>query len=274
MKRFGLLAGTLALAAFLFSGTALAGELVMNGSTTVLPFAQSSAEAFMKANPGIKISVSGGGSGNGIKALLDGTAQIANSSRQMKKEEVEQAKAKGITPVEHTVAVDCIVPIVHPSNPVTDLTVDQLKGIYTGKITNWKEVGGPDKPIAVVGRDTSSGTYETWQEIILKKERVSPRALIVASSGAMLTTVAKNKYAIGYDGIGYINDTVKPLMVNGKKGSAETALDGSYPIARFLYMFTKGWPTGEIMKFMNYMLGDEGQKVVVSTGFVPLRILK
>jgi len=181
---------------------------------------------------------------------------------------------KGNYPVPFAVAMDALLPIVHPENPVQDLSIEQLRDIYTGKIKSWKDVGGEDKPIAVVGRDTSSGTYETWQEIILKKERVSPRALIVASSGAMLTTVAKNKYAIGYDGIGYINDTVKPLMVNGKKGSAETALDGSYPIARFLYMFTKGWPAGEIMKFLNFMLSDEGQRIVASTGFVPLRVLK
>jgi len=256
------------------SGMAFGAEIVMNGSTTVLPIAQAAAEKYMAANEDVKISVSGGGSGNGIKAIIDGTTHIANSSRFIKQDEVKAAVEKGTYPVPFAVAMDALLPIVHPDNPVKDLSIDQLQAIYSGKITSWKDVGGEDKPIAVVGRDTSSGTYETWQEIILKKERVSPRALIVASSGAMLTTVAKNRYAIGYDGIGYINDTVKPLMVNGKKGSAETALDGSYPIARFLYMFTKGWPTGEIMKFMNYMLGDEGQKVVVSTGFVPLRILK
>ena len=130
----------------LFAGAAFAaGEIVMNGSTTVLPFAQSTAEAFMKNNPGIKISVSGGGSGNGAKAIVDGTADIANMSREMKKEEIEKATAKGITPKQHVVAVDCIIPIVHPSNPVKNLTTAQLKDIYMGTITNWKEVGGPDK---------------------------------------------------------------------------------------------------------------------------------
>ncbi len=181
---------------------------------------------------------------------------------------------KGITPFP---LQSPWTPFFLSSTPKTRSRISALNSSATsapGKIKSWKDVGGEDKPIAVVGRDTSSGTYETWQEIILKKERVSPRALIVASSGAMLTTVAKNKYAIGYDGIGYINDTVKPLMVNGKKGSAETALDGSYPIARFLYMFTKGWPAGEIMKFLNFMLSDEGQRIVASTGFVPLRVLK
>ena len=272
MKRFGLLAGTLALAAFLFSGTALAGELVMNGSTTVLPFAQSSAEAFMKANPGIKISVSGGGSGNGIKALLDGTAQIANSSRQMKKEEVEQAKPKGITPVEHTVAVDCIVPIVHPSNPVTDLTVDQLKGIYTGKITNWKEVGGPDKPIAVVGRDTSSGTFEVWEGKILQKEPVTPRALVVASSGAVIQTVAKNPLALGYDSLGYVDtSSVKPLKIAGVAGTPDTARSGKFATSRKLYMVTNGTPQGDAKKYLDFLVSPEGQKYVAKEGFVTLK---
>lgn len=228
----------------------------------------------MAANSSVKISVSGGGSGNGIKAIIDGTTDIANSSRFIKPDEVKAAVEKGTYPVPFAVAMDALLPIVHPENPVSDLSIEQLRDIYTGKIANWKEVGGEDKAIAVVGRDTSSGTYETWQEIIMKKERVSQRALLVASSGAMLTTVAKNKYAIGYDGIGYIDSTVKPLMVGGKKGVADTALDGTYPIARFLYMFTKGWPSGETMKFINFVLSDEGQKVVAETGFVPLRVLK
>ena len=272
MKNF---AAVLAACAVLsISGAAFANALVMNGSTTVLPIAQAAAEKYMAANSGVKISVSGGGSGNGIKAIIDGTTDIANSSRFIKTDEVKAAVEKGTYPVPFAVAMDALLPIVHPENPVSDLSIEQLRDIYAGKITNWKDVGGTDKGIAVVGRDTSSGTYETWQEIIMKKERVFQRALVVASSGAMLTTVAKNKYAIGYDGIGYINNTVKPLMVGGKKGSAETALDGTYPIARFLYMFTKGWPTGGIMKFINFVLSDDGQKIVAETGFVPLRVLK
>ncbi len=256
------------------SGAAFGAELVMNGSTTVLPIAQAAAEKYMEADSAMKISVSGGGK----RQRHQGHHRRDHRHRQFL--QVHQAVrgesrgGEGNYPVPFAVAMDALLPIVHPENPVQDLSIEQLRDIYTGKIKSWKDVGGEDKPIAVVGRDTSSGTYETWQEIILKKERVSPRALIVASSGAMLTTVAKNKYAIGYDGIGYINNTVKPLMVNGKKGSAETALDGSYPIARFLYMFTKGWPAGEIMKFLNFMLSDEGQRIVASTGFVPLRVLK
>ncbi|HCL78464.1 MAG TPA: phosphate ABC transporter substrate-binding protein [Synergistaceae bacterium] len=272
MKKFAVVLAAASVLAF--SGMAFAAEIVMNGSTTVLPIAQSAAEKYMAANPEAKISVSGGGSGNGIKAIIDGTTDIANASRFIKTDEVKAAVEKGVYPVPFAVAMDALLPIVHPENPVSDLSIEQLQGIYTGKIANWKEVGGEDKPIAVVGRDTSSGTYETWNEFILKKERVTPKALIVASSGAMLTTVAQNKNAIGYDGIGYVNKTVKALKVGGKTGSAETAIDGTYPLSRSLYMFTKGWPTGEVMKFLNYLLSDDGQKIVAETGFVPLRILK
>ncbi|ACZ18335.1 phosphate binding protein [Thermanaerovibrio acidaminovorans DSM 6589] len=253
-------------------GAAMAGEIVMNGSTTLLPFAQSAAEAFMKANPGVKISVSGGGSGNGIKALIDGTTHIANSSREMKSEEIEKAKTKGVTPVKHVVAFDCIIPIVHPSNPVSNLTVDQLKNIYTGKVRNWKEVGGPDKPIVVLSRDTSSGTYEVWEQKVLRKEPVSPRALTVASSGAMIQTVAKNPLAIGYDGIGYVDQRfVKPLKINGVDGTPTTARNGKFPTARELYMYTNGEPKGEVKAFIDFMKGPNGQRYVAKEGFVTLK---
>lgn len=253
-------------------GAAMAGEIVMNGSTTLLPFAQSAAEAFMKANPGVKISVSGGGSGNGIKALIDGTTHIANSSREMKANEVEKAKAKGVKPVKHVVAFDCIIPIVNPSNPVSNLTVDQLRDIYTGKVKNWKEVGGPDKPIVVLSRDTSSGTYEVWEQKVLRKEPVSPRALTVASSGAMIQTVAKNPLAIGYDGIGYVDQRfVKPLKINGVDGTPTTARNGKFPTARELYMYTNGEPKGEVKAFIDFMKGPNGQRYVAKEGFVTLK---
>jgi phosphate transport system substrate-binding protein len=271
MKRIGIL-GLAALLCLALSGLAFAGEIAINGSTTVLPFAQSTAEAFMKANPSVKISVSGGGSGNGIKALIDGTTQIADSSREMKKEEIDQAKAKGVRPVQHVVAVDCIVPIVHPSNPVSDLTVDQLQAIYTGKITNWKEVGGPDKPIAVVGRDTSSGTFEVWEAKVLRKEPVTPRALVVASSGAVIQTVAKNPFALGYDSLGYVDTkTVKALKIGGVTGSPETARNGRFATSRNLYMYTDGEPTGDLKKYLDFVKGPEGQKLVAKEGFVPVK---
>jgi phosphate transport system substrate-binding protein len=255
---------------------ASAGELLINGSTTVLPFAQIAVERFAAEHPEVKISISGGGSGNGIKALIDKTTDIANASREIKGSEINQAKANGVTPFETTVALDCIVPLVHPSNSAANLTFEQLKKIYTGAVVNWKEVGGPDAPIVVVGRDSSSGTYGTWQELIVEKDdgetksRVVARAQIVASSGAMLTTVAGNRYAIGYDGIGYVNPTVKALSVEGVNASIATAKDGSYPLSRKLYMYTNGAPAGDAKAFIDYVLSPEGQKIVADTGFIAL----
>jgi phosphate transport system substrate-binding protein len=248
-----------------------AGNIVINGSTTVLPIAQKLAEAYMKENPDTRISISGGGSGNGIKAIIDGTTDIADSSRFIKNDEVKLAVEKGRYPVPFSVAYDCIVPVVHPSNSVLDLTLDQLKAIYKGEVKNWKQVGGPDKTIVVVSRDTSSGTYEVWEEKVMKKERVYPGALLQASNGAVAQAVANNKNAVGYIGIGYLNNSVKPLTVNGITGSAKTTLDGTFPISRPLFMFTNNWPKDDVAKFINYAIHPgKGQKLVEQAGFVPL----
>ena len=147
----------------------------------------------------------------------------------------------------------------------------QLKAIYKGEIKNWKDLGGPDRTIVVVSRDTSSGTYEVWEEKVMKKERVFPGALLQASNGAVVQAVSKNKHAVGYIGLGYVNKSVKPLTVNGIMGSEKTTLDGTYPISRALYMFTRGWPTGDTLNFINYVLNPQkGQKYVEEAGFVPL----
>lgn len=275
MKRvFGFAAALLITA---FAMTADAATIVMDGSTTVLPFGQAAVEQYMKENPGVKFSVSGTGTGNGFKSLADGSAQIANASRFIKDSEVKSCISKNVYPVPFAVALDCIVPIVHKSNPVKNLSRAQLKDIYTGKIKNWNEVGGSDMPIVVVGRDTSSGTYGTWQEMILDKggkARVTPRAQVAASSGAMLSSISKNKNAIGYEGMGYVNKSVQGLSVDGVKASAATARNGKYPLSRFLYMFTNNWPEGNVLDFMMFMQSDAGQKIVNSTGFVSIRELK
>lgn len=248
-----------------------AGNVVIKGSTTVLPIAQKVSEAYMAENPEVRISISGGGSGNGIKALIDGMTDVADSSRFIKDKEVKQAVENGSYPVPFAVAYDCIVPVVHPSNTAADISMDQLKAVYQGQIENWKELGGPDKKITVISRDTSSGTYEVWEEIVMRKERVYPGALLQASNGAIVQAVSKNKNAIGYIGIGYINESVKPLTVSGVKGTPETTLDGTFPISRALYMFTRGWPTGDTLNFINYVLHPaKGQKLVGEVGFVPL----
>jgi phosphate transport system substrate-binding protein len=262
---------SLALISLFVAAPAFAGKIVIKGSTTVLPIAQKAAEAYMKQNPDVSISVSGGGSGNGIKALIDGSTDIADSSRFIKSKEVNLAVEKGRYPVPFAVAYDCIVPVVHPSNTVMNLSLAQLKDIYMGKIKNWKELGGPDRPVVVISRDTSSGTYEVWSEKVMEKERVFPGALLQASNGAIVQAVSKNNNAIGYVGIGYLDKSVKALLVNRIAGSEETTLNGTYPISRALYMFTQGWPKGDTLNFINFVMHPEkGQKLVKDAGFVPL----
>jgi len=251
-------------------GAAFAENIVIKGSTTVLPIAQATLEAYMKANPEAKISLSGGGSGEGIKAIIDGTANIGNSSREIKKSESELAQSKGVTAVETVVAIDAIVPIVNPRNPVKNLTIDQLNQIYQGKIMNWKDVGGDDLEIVVISRDSSSGTFEAWGELVLKGAKVSPRAQLQASNGAIDQAVSKNKYAIGYVGLGYLEKSVKALSVNGVQASEKTALSKEYPVSRFLYMYTNGEPKGETAKYIKFVLSSAGQALVKKEGFVPL----
>jgi phosphate transport system substrate-binding protein len=250
---------------------AIAAEsIVIKGSTTVLPIAQATLEAYMKAHPGVNISLSGGGSGDGIKALIDKSTDIATSSREIKAKEVELAKSKGVNPVAHAVAIDALTPIVHPKNRINGLTIDQLSQIYQGKIKNWNEVGGDDLQIVVVSRDSSSGTFESWGHLILNNAKVTPKAQMQASSGAVVQAVSKNRYAIAYVGIGYINKSIKALTVNGVQASAKTALSKEYPVARPLYMYTNGQPIGEAANFIKFVLSPAGQKLVAKEGFVPL----
>ncbi len=263
-----LLLGSLCL---LFSASAAFAEsIVIKGSTTVLPVAQAALEAYMKANPGVNISLSGGGSGDGVKALIDKSTDIANSSREIKDKEVALAKSKGLNPVATIVAIDAIVPIVYPKNRIKNLTIDQLSQIYQGKITNWKEVGGDDLQIVVISRDSSSGTFEAWGEMVLHKAKVTQKAQMQASNGAIVQAISKNRYAIGYIGLGYLNKSVKPLTVNGIQATAKTAISKEYPVSRPLYMYTNGQPEGEVAKFIKFVLSPAGQKIVAKTGYVPL----
>ncbi len=247
-----------------------AENVVIKGSTTVLPIAQAALEAYMKTHPGVNISLSGSGSGEGIKALIDKSADIATSSREIKDKEVELAKSKGINPVAHTVAIDALTPIVHPKNKVNGLTIDQLSQIYQGKIKNWKEVGGDDLQIVVVSRDSSSGTFESWAHLVLNNAKVTPKAQLQASSGAVVQTVSKNRYAISYVGIGYLDKSVKALTVNGVQASAKTAISKEYPVARPLYMYTNGQPAGVVADFIKFVLSPNGQKLVAKEGFIPV----
>ena len=268
MKLFKIMLVCAAVLGLSFGTAAAADKITMTGSTTVLPIAQKAAEVYMQQHPDVAISVAGTGSGDGVKAIIDGTADIGNASRDMKDKEMKLAQEKGVNPVRHTVALDCIVPVVHPENPVSDIPLDKLKDIYTGKIKNWKDVGGMDKSIVVVSRDSSSGTFEVWNEKVLDKEKVRPDAQLQASNGAVAQTVAGNKYAIGYVGIGYLNPNLKGLTINGVAASAKTAMDESYPVARALFMFTQGEPTGVVKDFLDFIKSAEGQKIAVAEGFV------
>ncbi len=252
---------------------ALAGknEITIKGSTTVLPIAQSCAEVFMNQHSEVNISVQGGGSGVGISSIIDGTADIGDASRGAKDKEKETAKQNGVDLYENVVAMDGIAVIVHPGNPVSELSLEQIKAIYTGKISDWKDVGGKKGKIVVISRDSSSGTFETFNELALDKEKVRPDALMNASNNAVAQIVAKTPAAIGYVGIGYLSSSVKGLTVNSVNPTNENVINGSYPLARKLFMYTNGKPQGVIADFINFILSKDGQKLVDKAGFVPLQ---
>ena len=258
----------------LFSGTQLlAAEkmIVIKGSTTVLPIAQPCAEIFMDQNPEIDISVQGGGSGVGVASIIDGTCDIGNSSRPVKEEEVVTAQEKGVDIFENIVARDAIAVIVNPANTITDLTLESIKAIYTGEISNWSEVGGANQTIVVVSRDSASGTFEAFNELALKKERLRPDSLLQASNSAVATTVANTPGAIGYVGLGYVTDRIKAVPVNGIIASKETVNSGTYPLARPLFMYTNGEPTGIVKEFIDFVMSEEGQKLVEENGFISVQ---
>jgi len=252
------------------------------GSTTALPLAQEWRKAYNAAHPEVDIAVSGGGSGTGIKALISGTAQIANASREIKAEEIEQAKAAGVDPVEHVVAYDGIAVIVHPSNPIALLSVEQVSDLFAGKATDWGDVTAKGLgEVQLISRDSASGTYEAFKELVVtlggadKSRDYAPQALKQASNQAILTMVAQTKTAIGYVGLGYLDESVKALDIvplGGEKAVAPapgSVLDGTYPISRPLYCYTNGEPTGVLKEYLDWIKGPEGQGIVERLGFVP-----
>jgi len=244
--------------------------LTIQGSSTVLPIAQKAAEVYMEKNAGVSISVRGGGSGNGIAALIDGAVDVADASRFIKGKEVSAAIANGIYPVPHRVAMDGIAVVVNPANSVDELSMEEIKDIYTGKITNWSELGGPSKEIVVVSRDSSSGTFEVFGEIALEGKRVANTALLQASNGAVAGFVSDNDAAIAYVGLAYLSDSLKAVEIGGVAPSNATVASGQFPIARPLFMFTDGWPEGLTASFINFVLSAEGQKIAKEVGYVPL----
>jgi len=264
--------------------TSTSQETIENkGSDTLVNLALAWAERYMQEHPEARISVTGGGSGTGIAAMINGTVDIANASREMKPEEIAEAKANGIPPVEHVVARDAIAVVVNPSNPVDVLTVQQLSDMYTGKITNWKEVGGENRPIVLTSRESNSGTHVYFLETVVRLGDAkaplffAPDTLLLPSSEVISLEVSRNPNAIGYDGLGYVTANQKVVAVSpgpGQPGvppSIATVNAGTYPIARPLYMYTAGEPEGQIRAYLDWILGPEGQQLVKELGFVPLQ---
>ncbi len=246
-------------------------KLSTQGSTTVLPIAQAEAEAFMKTNKDADVSVSGGGSGVGIAALIDGSADIANSSRPIKSKEIVLAKQKGVNPVGTIIANDGIAVIVNNANKAEAITVEQLKAIYSGEITKWSQAGGSGDSIVVISRDSASGTFEVFNELVLKGAKLRTDSLMMASNKEIAETIARTPGAIGYVGLGYLSGDVKALKVAGIVPSDATVLNGTYKLARPLYVYTNGEPAGMAKEFIDFMLGAEGQKIVKETGFVTVK---
>jgi phosphate transport system substrate-binding protein len=250
--------------------------ITVDGSTTVGPIAKAFAEYFMKNNAGVTVTVAESGSGNGAKSLINSTCQVADMSRFMKAEEFKAAVEKDVMPVAHVVAMDGIAVVVHPSNPVKNLTLAQITDIYTGKATNWKEVGGPDAKIVVISRDTNSGTYEAFEELAIKKAKMGSNVEYVGSNGAIRQRVQSTQGAIGYVGLGFVDKTVKAVTVESVEASKATVISGKYPIARPLFMFTNGYPKGgtPLHAFVTMYLSPKGEEIIEAIGFVPVTSYK
>lgn len=249
----------------------------IKGSDTCLPLSQKFAEVFQKKNAGSNISVVGGGSGVGLAALGSATTDIAQSSRKMKMDEKLKFQEAGKKIVETVIAYDALATIVHPSNQVSQLTREQLEGIFTGKINNWKQVGGADLKIIVYSRETSSGTYEFFKESVLKKKNFVASALLMPATGAIVQSVSQTKGAIGYIGLAYLEKTVKALKVSYDKGktyiepNVANAKTKVYPITRPLFYYYLSTTQARIKPFMDFILSPEGQNIVLKIGYVPIK---
>ena len=258
-------------------------ELVIQGSDTLLEVSQNWAEAFMNSNPGINISVTGGGSGTGIAALINGTVDLANASREIKDKEMDAAEGQGLDVQEHIVVWDGISVVININNPVTELSIEQISKIFTGEITNWNEVGGNDADILITSRDSSSGTFGYFKERVVQMNKTMEEndytqlALFLASNAAIREEVSGNEAAVGYIGLGYLDDTVKAVDVIGEDAaegvapSIENIQNGTYPISRPLYIYTPNSDLTDLEQaFLDFAMGEEGQAIALGIGFVPL----
>ncbi len=258
-------------------------SLQIKGSDTMVNLGQAWTEAFMKFNPTISIAVTGGGSGTGISALINNTCDICEVSREMKDTEIKLAQNKGIQPYKIDVALDGLAVIVSPKNPISQLTLEQIADIFMGKIKNWKELGGNEGNIVILSREVNSGTHVYFKEHVLRKgnanntEEFAPSALMLSSSQAIADEIAQNPNAIGYYGMGYITSKQKAIHVAKDKKSPyieptiNNVINKSYPISRPLIIYTKGEPQGLVKQFMDFVLSDDGQKIVKNLDFVPVK---
>ena len=265
---------TVAIVASLFSGVQAQR---IKGSDTVLPLSQKEAESYMKANPSASVSVTGGGSGVGISALLDGTTDIAQSSRKIKFSEKQKLQEAGKTAKEVVIAYDALAVIVNPNNKVSQLTREQLEGIFTGKIKNWKEVGGADLRIIPYARETSSGTYEFFKESVLKNKNYMNGIMSMPATGAIIQSVSQTPGAIAYVGLAYLNKEVKALAVSYDGGksfiapSIVNAKNNTYPIVRALYYYYLTTDAKKVTPFIDYVLSTEGQRIVEEIGYITVK---
>ncbi len=268
-RSLGVLTACLALSPML---AAAGSSLTIDGSTTVGPIAKAFAEYYMGLHADVNITVSESGSGNGAKSLINGVCDVADMSRFMKAKEITAAVEKGVVPVPHVVAIDGIAMVVHPSNPIRELSTEQIRDIYLGEIANWRELGGPDIKIVVVSRDTNSGTYETFGNLVMKKEKMAESVEYLGSNGAIRQKVQSSRTAIGYVGLGFLDRTLKVLTVDGVEPTRLTVATGKYAIARPLYMFTDGYPKlgSHLHAFVTLHLTRKGQELIESIGFIPV----
>jgi phosphate transport system substrate-binding protein len=265
-----------AVAALAVPALAAAGTVTVKGSDTMVILAQRWAEEYMKERPGKKVQVTGGGSGTGIAALVNGTTDIADASRAIKAKEAEQVKARfGVAPVETAVARDGVAVYVNDANPVTQLTLEQVRGIYLGDVRSWKEVGGKDAPIVLYSRENSSGTYVFVKEHVLGNEDFAPEAQTLPGTAAVVNAVSKEANGIGYGGAAYAKG-VKEVKIVGTDGqaylpTAENVRSGKYALSRPLFMYTRGEPKGEAKEFVDFCLSPAGQAIVSKVGYYPVR---
>jgi phosphate transport system substrate-binding protein len=270
LKKLGIL-----LVALMAFGLAQAGNISIKGSDTMVQLGQRWAEEYMKSHTGVSIQVAGGGSGTGIAALLNGATDICEASRDMKPQEYSDAETKGIKPHRVAVALDGIAVFLHEGNPVKELTLAQLKGIYTGTITNWKEVGGPSHSIILYGRENNSGTYAYFKEHVLKNEDYHEATQTLPGTAAVVNAVAQDKFGIGYGGIAWAKGVKYVAVKKDDKTAAvlpsiETVTNGSYPVSRELYWFFNGTPSGALKDLLNWTLSPDGQKIAESADYIPL----